>query len=206
VVILPILKFMLAFFALNGVNTMMGYMPRLDTVTVVLVASLACSFLPAGCLTLLCALFSLGHMYALSLEMLLMGACVYLLIFLLLLRFAPSDSYVVVLTPLFFALKIPYIIPIAVGLLGSPLSAVSVACGVIVYYVLTTLNGSAPTIAAMDEKEYVEKIKFLVDALMGNKAMLVIAGAFAVTVIVVWLIHRMSVEHALPLQWLQVPW
>ena len=196
VVILPILKFMLAFFALNGVNTMMGYMPRLDTVTVVLVASLACSFLPAGCLTLLCALFSLGHMYALSLEMLLMGACVYLLIFLLLLRFAPSDSYVVVLTPLFFALKIPYIIPIAVGLLGSPLSAVSVACGVIVYYVLTTLNGSAPTIAAMDEKEYVEKIKFLVDALMGNKAMLVIAGAFAVTVIVVWLIHRMSVEHA----------
>ena len=196
VVILPVLKFMLAFFALNGVNTMMGYMPRLDTVTVVLVASLACSFLPAGCLTLLCALFSLGHMYALSLEMLLMGACIYLLIFLLLLRFAPSDSYVVILTPLFFALKIPYVIPIAVGLLGSPLSAVSVACGVIIYYVLTTLTGSAPAIAAMDEKEYVEKIKFLVDALLGNKAMLVIAGAFAVTVIVVWLIHRMSVEHA----------
>lgn len=196
VVILPVLKFMLAFFALNGVNTMMGYMPRLDTVTVVLVASLACSFLPAGCLTLLCALFSLGHMYALSLEMLLMGACVYLLIFLLLLRFAPSDSYVVILTPLFFALKIPYVIPIAVGLLGSPLSAVSVACGVIIYYVLTTLTGSAPAIAAMDEKEYVEKIKFLLDALLGNKAMLVIAGAFAVTVIVVWLIHRMSVEHA----------
>ncbi|MBR6149667.1 MAG: hypothetical protein IKQ25_00150 [Lachnospiraceae bacterium] len=196
VVILPVLKFMLAFFALNGVNTMMGYMPRLDTVTVVLVASLACSFLPAGCLTLLCALFSLGHMYALSLEMLLMGACIYLLIFLLLLRFAPSDSYVVILTPLFFALKIPYVIPIAVGLLGSPLSAVSVACGVIIYYVLTTLTGSAPAIAAMDEKEYVEKIKFLLDALLGNKAMLVIAGAFAVTVIVVWLIHRMSVEHA----------
>ena len=60
----------------------------------------------------------------------------------------------------------------------------------------TTLNGSAPAIAVMDEKEYVEKIKFLVDALLGNKAMLVIAGAFAVTVIVVWLIHRMSVEHA----------
>ena len=196
VVILPILKFFLAFVALNGVNTMMGYFPKLDTLAIVLVASLACSFLPAGCLILLCALFSLGHMYGQSLEMLLVGLCVYLLIFLLMLRFAPNDSYVVILTPLFFALKIPYVIPIAVGLLCGPLSAISVASGVIIYYVLTTLVGCAPTISAMGEKEYSDKIKFMLESLLSNKSMLVIAAAFAITVLVVWLIRRMSVEHS----------
>ena len=196
VVILPVLKFLLAFISLNGVNTMMGYMPRLDTLTIVLFASLACSFLPAGCLILLCALFSLGHLYALSLEMLLVGLCAYLLIFLLLLRFAPSNSYVVILTPLFFALKIPYVIPIAVGLLGSPLSSISVACGVIIYYVLKIFVGCAPTISAMDEKEIMDKIRFLLESLLKDKAMLVIAGAFAITVIVVWFIRKMAIEHA----------
>ncbi|MBO4749351.1 MAG: hypothetical protein IK081_14380 [Lachnospiraceae bacterium] len=196
IVILPILRFLLAFIALNGVNTMMGYFPRLDTLAVVLVASLACSFLPAGCLVLLCALFSLGHLYALSLEALLVGVCVYLLIFLLLYRFAPSDSYMVILTPLFFAMKIPYVIPIAAGLLGGPLSAISVACGVIIYYVLTTMVGCAPTLITMGEKEYAEKIRFLLEKLLSNKAMLVIAAAFALTVVVTWVIRRMSVEHA----------
>ena len=196
IVILPILRFLLAFIALNGVNTMMGYFPKLDTLAIVLVASLACSFLPAGCLVLLCALFSLGHLYALSLEALLVGVCVYVLIFLLLYRFAPSDSYMVILTPLFFAIKIPYVIPIAAGLLGGPLSAISVACGVIIYYVLTTMVGCAPTLVTMGEKEYAEKIRFLLEKLLSNKAMLVIAAAFAITVIVTWVIRRMSVEHA----------
>lgn len=196
VVILPILKFLLAFIALNGVNTMMGYMPKLDALAIVLVASLACSFLPAGCLILLCTLFSLGHMYALSLEVLGVGLCIYLLIFLLLLRFSPGDSYVIILTPLFFAMKIPYVIPIAVGLLGTPLSAISVACGVIVYHVLRIIVGCAPTISTMGEKEVTEKIRFLLESLLNNKAMLVIAASFAVTVLAVYLIRRMSVEHA----------
>ena len=135
-------------------------------------------------------------MYALSLEALLIGTCMYLLLFLLLLRFAPRDSYVVILTPLMFALKIPYVIPVAVGLLGSPLSAISVAVGVLVYYLLGTIVGSASTITTMGEKEYWEKIRFLLEAIMKNKPALVIAGAFAVTVIVIYLLRRLSVEHA----------
>ena len=196
VVILPILRFMLAFFALNGVNTMMGYMPRLDNIAIVLIASLACSFLPAGFLVLLCTLFSLGHLYSLSLEALVIGVSVYLLLFLLLLRFGPRDSYVVILTPLLFALKMPYVIPVAVGLLGTPLSAISVACGVLVYYFLNIMVSSAPTLSSMGEKEYLDKIRFLIDAIMKNKPALVVAGAFAVTVILVYLIRRLSVEHA----------
>ena len=196
VVIQPILRFLLAFIALNGVNTMMGYMPRLDTLAVVLVAALACSFLPPGCLVLLCTLFSLGHLYALSLEALFVGVCAYALIFLMLYRFAPSDSYLVILTPLFFAMKIPYVIPIAAGLLGGPLSAISVASGVLIYHVLTSLVECAPSIITMGEKEFAEKIRFMIEHLMNNKMMLVFAVAFALTVIVTWFIRRMSVERA----------
>lgn len=195
VVIVPILKFLIAFIALNGVNTMMGYMPKLDTLTIVMITSLACSFLPAGCLILLCALFSLGHMFSLSLEVALVGFVFYVLIYLLLLRFAPRDSYVVILTPLFLAMKIPYVIPIAVGLIGSPLSAISVACGVIVYYVLGMVVDCAPAISTMESSDITGKVTFLVESLIKNKSMLVIAACFAITVIVVWVIRRLPIEH-----------
>lgn len=194
VVILPVLKFLVAFFALNGVNTLLGYMPRLDNIAIVLIASLACSFLPAGFLTLLCAVFSIAHLYAMSLEAMGVGLCVYLVLFLMLFRFAPKDSYVVILTPLLFSLKIPYVIPIVVGLIGDPVSAVSVACGVIVYYLLTMMVGCAPTIRTMDD--YSEKLRYLIENLMENKSAVVVAASFAVTVVVVYVIRRMSVEYA----------
>ena len=89
--ILPVAKFLLAFIVLNTLNGKMGYMTQLDNIAVVLIVSLMCSFLPTGSIVLFGALFSLLHMYALSLEVLLIGFCVYLVIFLLFLPFfAPN--------------------------------------------------------------------------------------------------------------------
>ncbi len=196
VVILPVLKFLIAFLSLNGVNTMLGYMPKLDNLAIVLIASLGCSFLPAGILVFLCMVFSMAHMYALSLEVAIVGASLFLILFLMLLRLCPKDSYVVVITPLLFALKMPYIVPIAVGLIGNPISAISVACGVLIYYILSTITGCAPTIRTMGENDLVERIRYLLESLVGNRSMAVVAVTFAVTVVVVYLIRRMSIEHA----------
>ena len=132
--ILPIVKFLLALIVLSTVNGQLGYMTRLDSLPIVLIVSLLCSFLPNGCIVLFAALFSLLHMYELSMEVAGVGLCVYLVMTLLFMRFAPKGSLLVVITPLLFVMKIPYVIPIAVGLLGTPASAVPVACGVVVYY------------------------------------------------------------------------
>ena len=125
VFIVPIVKFLLAFITFNTLNDIMGYMALLDDMKIVLIAALACSFLPLGAIVLLGAVFSLMHMYALSMEVALVGLGVYLIMYLLFFRFSPKDSLVVVFTPLLCALRIPYVIPIVVGLLCVPSSAVS---------------------------------------------------------------------------------
>ena len=79
--LVPLLKFIVAFAVLNTVNGRMGYMTQLDNIAIVLIVALMCSFLPTGCIVLFGALFSLLHMYALSLEVLLVGFCVYLVMF-----------------------------------------------------------------------------------------------------------------------------
>ncbi|MBR1930617.1 MAG: hypothetical protein IJ833_03945 [Lachnospiraceae bacterium] len=195
VFIIPIIKFLVAFFVLNMVNGSLGYMTRLNNIAIVLIVALLCSFLPNGAIVFFAALFSLLHMYELSMEVALVGLCVFLLVFLLFGRFSAKESLVVVLTPITCHLGIPYVMPVAMGLIGTPASAVSVGCGVVVYYLLMTVVNNATTINAMDD-ETTEKIRLIIDGLMNNKAMLVLITAFAITVIVVYLIRRMSVEHS----------
>lgn len=194
--IVPVVKFLLAFIAFNTLNGRMGYMTQLDDISIVLIAALACSFLPVGIMVLLAAVFSLMHMYALSMEVALVGLCMYLIMYLLFFRFSPRDSLVVVFTPLLCAMKVPYVIPIVVGLVCVPSSMVSVGCGVAVFYLLEMVIESAPNIRTMSDEDALAKVRMMVENILENKAMLVIIVAFAITVLVVYLLRRLPINYA----------
>ena len=194
--ILPVIKFLLGFIVLSIINGKMGYMTKLDNMAIVLIVSLLCSFLPTGFMAFFAMMFVVLHMYALSIETAAVGLVDFLLLYLLFLRFTAKEALVVVLTPVLCMLKLPYVMPVAMGLIGTPASCVSVGCGVVVYYLLQTVITNAPTINSMGAEEATAKLRLLIDGMLGNKAMLVTIAAFAITVIVVYLIRRMSVDHS----------
>lgn len=194
--ILPVIKFLLGVIVLSIINGKMGYMTKLDNMAIVLIVSLLCSFLPTGFMAFFAMMFAVLHMYALSIETAAVGLVVFLLLYLLFLRFTAKEALVVVLTPVLCMLKLPYVMPVAMGLIGTPASCVSVGCGVVVYYLLQTVLTNAPTINSMGAEEATAKLRLLIDGMLGNKAMLVMIAAFAITVIVVYLIRRMSVDHS----------
>jgi len=195
-IIFPVLKFMLAYLAICCVNGALGYMPQVDKVGIVLIASLFCSFMPMGCIVFVASLFSLLHMYALSMEVALVGICIYLILLLLFIRFDSRNSIVIVLTAVLAGMKIPYVMPIAVGLLASPMAAVSVSCGLIVYSLISVIAGNAPVIYGMGTGEELAKIRLILDGLMKNRELLVMITAFAITIAVVYVIRRLAVEHS----------
>jgi hypothetical protein len=194
--ILPVIKFLLGVIVLSIINGKMGYMTKLDNMAIVLIVSLLCSFLPTGFMAFFAMMFAVLHMYALSIETAAVGLVVFLLLYLLFLRFTAKEALVVVLTPVLCMLKLPYVMPVAMGLIGTPASCVSVGCGVVVYYLLQTVITNAPTINSMGAEEATAKLRLLIDGMLGNKAMLVMIAAFAITVIVVYLIRRMSVDYS----------
>ena len=196
VYITPALKFLLAFVSFTMINQTIGYMSALNSMAIVLILALLCSFLPMNLTVVLAAGVALAHLYAFSLECAVVALAVFLLMFILYFRFSPKDTVVVLLTPLFFILKIPYVVPIAMGLIGTPASAVSVACGVIVYYVIGYMSESASVLNTFDAEGAVEKFRYIIDGVLGNKTMLMVVTAFAVTIIVVYFIRRLSVDYA----------
>ncbi len=195
-ILIPVGKLILAGIVLMVLNNRMGYMIRIDNGMIVLLAALMCAFLPTGAILLFATLFAMLHLYALSLEVAVLGLVVFLLIYLLYLRFAPGESLVVVGTALLCAWKMPYMVPIVMGLVGSAASAVSVACGVLAFGFLDIVTDNATNISTMADEETLVKLRMVVDALLANRQMMALALIFAATTIVVYLIRRLSIEHA----------
>lgn len=196
VYITPILKFILALITLSMINSHLGYMDGINKVAVVLIVALMCSFMPTGFILVASAAFVLLHLYSFSLECAAIIGVAFLLMYLLYLRFSPKDTLVVVLTPVFFVLHVPYVIPLVMGFLGTPASVISVGCGVAAYYMIHYVTQNAPVISAMAEEETAAKFKFVIDGLLKNKEMMVTIAAFAVTVFLVYCIRRLSVDYA----------
>ncbi|MBQ2406898.1 MAG: hypothetical protein II312_09585 [Lachnospiraceae bacterium] len=194
--ITPVCKFLFALITIILINNSIGYMSTLKSMAVVLILALMCSFMPMNFTVVISAIITIGHMYAFSKECAVIAVAVIILLFILYFRFSPRDTIAVLLTPICFMLKVPYIMPIVMGLVGTPASVFSVCSGVIVYYTISYMVGSESVLNTFDADGALEKFRYVIDGLMTNKAMFVVVAAFAFTLMVVYFIRRLSVDYA----------
>ena len=194
-------KFILTLITLSVINSKIGCQEALTSPLIVLMCSLLCAILPQAFIVILSGLFIMAHLWALSMETAVIALAVFLIMYLLYYRFSPNDSTVLILTALCFYLRIPYVMPLAVGLLGSAHSVVSVAFGVVVYYYLNYIadntsifiSGSAEgdTSAAV-----ISRVQSIVDGVFASKVMISVIAVFAITTIIVYIIRRLSIKHS----------
>lgn len=198
VFIMPVLKFLVSFLALRRISSQMGYMDKINNPAITLIIALAGSFLPLNLTLVIVALIITANIYALSFECAVVVLALFLVLFLLYFRFASNDSIAAFLVPLSFVFKIPYVLPVSMGLVGGPTSLVSVACGTVVYYVLHYINVNADRIVnvGLEDESKLGAFKDIVDGLLANKATVVMAFAFAITVIIVYVIRRLAIKYS----------
>lgn len=192
----PVFKFLLALISMMMINSKLGYSQALKSGAVTLIIALMCSFLPLNFIVTVSALIVLLQLYTLSLESVIIAGVVMLVMMLLYFRFAAKDTVLIMLTPLSFILGVPYVIPLCAGLVASPSSVVSTGCGVVIYYMLKVITVNRQTLLNMEDESLLEKLRFLADAILDNREMVVCAAAFGITIIVVYVIRRLSVDHA----------
>ncbi len=192
----PCIKFLIALISLSAINVSMGYMSALGHPAIVLVIALMCSFMPKNFVVMVSAFWILLQSYALAAECAVVVAAVFAIMFLLYFRFVPKDTIVVLLTPLLFAFRIPYVMPVAMGLLGGPIAAISVSCGVAVYYIIKFITDNVTIFSAADAETGSQKFRIMLDGILDNKAMLITVIVFILALIIVYVIRRLSVDHA----------
>lgn len=198
VYIVPVIKFILAFVTFFLIGKNIGYMGKINSLPVTLVAALLCAVLPVNAIVIFAMGMILANLYALSIEVCLVALLIFVVIGLLYFRFAPKDGYFTMLTPICFSLHIPYAVPVSAGLLKGPYSIVSVLCGTVVYYFISGVKENAVLLGRVDEEGASVASKFVaaLNQLIGNREMYLVMAAFVLMVVLVYAIRRMSVDYA----------
>ncbi|MCR5687560.1 MAG: hypothetical protein K6G58_06025 [Lachnospiraceae bacterium] len=199
--IVPALKFFAMFFALLFIGSSVGFMSKLKNPAIVLIISLLCSFLPTNVIVLMAGLVIVAHMYALSLECAVVVLFIFIIMYALYFRFTPGDAIVVILTPVTFAMHIPYVMPLAMGFVGNPISCISVGCGTAVYYILHYISEHQDALSdggtgELDIEGMMGGFKSVIDGILKNDVMIVMIVTFAATIIAVYLIRRLKINHS----------
>lgn len=194
--LLPVLKFLLALAVFININSMLGFMSQLNSIFVVLILALVCALLPVKSMLVLVFVLIIGHCYAVGIEVAAFAVVLLLLLLILFLRFSAKDTLGILLTPIAFSLNVPCALPIGYGLLGSPASAFSAVCGVVIYYFVAMVQEKASLLQGMEPSEITKKLQILLDGLIQNPAMWMTVIAFTAVAILVYCLRRLSANYS----------
>lgn len=191
----PIMKFLLTWVLLTFINHELAFEERYSSFWIIGGISLLSAFLPIGSISLFVMLLVLCQAYAFSPILLAIVAAVMVVLYLVVLRFNSECSIVVFLLPLLLKIQIPYVIPIVLGLIATPVAMLSVATGTVVYFLIDLMkevaNANADTF-----KDPMILYKYMMDSLLHNQRMLIMIAVFSCVILITYCIRKLAVSFA----------
>lgn len=191
-------KFVVALILFGMINKNIGFVEEISTWPIAIALASGCCLLSTGVTAFVAMLLVLVNLFVLSPEVSFVALLVFGIVFFLYFRFSPHDMVLFTITPVMCALGIPYVLPIAAGLLRKRRSATALAGGAFVYYfiagVYQNMNALKLIVAGVEVDS--AKISIAVGQVLENKEMHLMLFLFAITTIVVYTIRRMSIQYA----------
>lgn len=187
------MRFVMALVVFFSVNNMLGGKGKLGSAVVQLGLSAVCAFLPMNFMLLLASAMILLFSFSLSLEITAFFGALFVIMFLLYFRFTPKYAFVVLLTPIAFALKIPYVIPLCLGLLTTPVTVIPMSIGIFVYNALSFIKQNTTAISGTGESQ---SISYTITEILKNQTTFILIIAFVATVCLVYMVRRMALDHS----------
>ncbi|MBE5967614.1 MAG: hypothetical protein E7255_11740 [Lachnospiraceae bacterium] len=194
--LVPIIKFIFAFIAFQAINSEIGYDGRLKSFLVVFIMSLLSTFTPPAIMVLLAAAAATLHVYFVSPILSILIVVILLVLYLLFARYTPRLGYVILAIPILYILKIPYMIPILLGIISTPIAIIPMSCGVILYFVFQVIKTAVTMQVNMTVEDILLVYTYVIDNLVGNKQMIMTIVIFSLMLIVTYFVRRMRFDYA----------
>lgn len=191
-----VVQFVVALTAFYLINDNVGFLTMAASPATTLALAVICAFFPPIVTVLAGTALILAHMYAVSLGALAVTAMIFLIMYIFYFRLTPKMAMVVLLTPIAFMLKIPYVIPIAYALIAAPVCLVAISCGTIVYYMMDYVKTAAPGLEGQGTSGIMAQVSAYVKQVFQSKEMWVVIVAFIICFLLVYTLRRQAMDHA----------
>lgn len=189
-------KVLLGLLVFGMTNSRIGFMVSASSWMVTLGLSLVCAFLPMTIMVVAATVLVLLHLYKLSIAALAVAVLTFLILYIFFLRFSYNKAWLVLLTAAAFAVKLPFLIPVTVGLLATPITMIPVLCGTVAYYLLHYVKTYSNTFAADSINEIMEVTITCAKQIFMNKEMWIMIIAIMISVLLVYGIRTRFFDHA----------
>lgn len=190
------IQFILGLLLFGLINYNIGFMKMASSVFCTIGLAVICTFLPMIVMVMVATVLILVHFYALSLPIAIVSAVIFLLMYIFYFRFTPKKAWLVLVAAMAFGLKIPFVIPVAFGLMGTPVWIVPAACGIISYYMVDFVKGSAAALKSADADGIAASLTSFTKQVLSSKDMWLMIMAVVIGILVVNLVRSRAVSHA----------
>jgi len=192
----PVFRFLFCLLCLVLLKNRIGLNETLCKPLVLLILAAVSAFLPSGFISLECIAFVLANMYKTSLSLFLLGSVLFLFTVFLYFGFRPGKGILIILIPVGFMLKIPYVFPVVLGLSTGISAIVPVSIGVIAYALVEyfSVNCQSLTYTTNIEAIVSDFVKIMKEV-FSDRTLYVTMIAFTACIIIVYLISRMNFDH-----------
>lgn len=178
------------------INNSIGFMGKLNSPVTALILAMLSAFLPVNVMVLFSAGLILIHLYSVSLELAAIVLMLFLIILLVYYRFAPKYAYALLLTAVAFALKVPFLVPVILGMTATPVTMIPVCFGGIVYFLLKNISAASLNLFRVEDESTTQAYLLIVENTIKSSQMYLWIITAMVTILVVYVIRRMSVDHS----------
>lgn len=192
----PASRFLLTFTAMLILNKNIGFYAKLASLPVAFLIGLAGAFLPSNLTVLLMGCICLVHIYKASVMLFVVSVLILFILYFLFARFTPELGYVILAMPVLYFLKIPYLMPLLLGLSQSPIAILTVCCGTATYFILAVIKDASALANGADISAVMTLYKTVIDNIMQNKLMLYSMAVFAVVLFITYLVRSLRINYA----------
>lgn len=195
-ILVMIAKFIFGLILLSGLNKLFGYSGLAGNVVIVVGLSMLCALFSQGFFAVVSGIFILLHLSSLSLDVALLFFVLYIFLYVLCLRFTPNYGYIIVLTTVLFLFKVPYLVPMVIGMTVGLSGIFAMITGIVIYYFGIAAQEVSVLLSAKTGEEAFQTYAYIVDDLTKNKEFFVTIITFGVVLVVFYFIYRMSVSYS----------
>ena len=189
------LKLAVSLLAVILLNVNIGTMAVLENPLIVIGIAVICALVPKSIMVLILAAVIVAHFAAISIEMAAFILVLLFIMFLLYFRFSAGDSMVLILVPVLFMINIPFVVPVAMGLLATPFSIVSVACGSILYFMLRYVHMNLETLTA-SSADGLTCMTDMAREVFTSESLYLVLISFSVALAAVYVLRKLSIRNA----------
>ncbi len=192
-----LLKFVLAFSVLSVLDFYLGYVAPFGNFVVLFAMSAICGILPSGAISLLGCIVILGNLATVSIEALLAGGILMLILFLCYLLYGVGYGVYLILVVATCLLGQNPLLMLVMGIIALPHAGIPAAFGYFLYALIETTRDNLSAFAAANSSlSMVQKLMLLFDGTFTDPSIYLMMIAGFTAMFAVYGIRKLSVNYA----------